>query len=145
MLIVICLILIGLLLWFWLDCFDDYIVAIEAIVLGICALFLIFNIASIATSHTIDQKIAMYEEENAKIQATLSATVENYLEHEKGILTDLNPEDATVVLASYPELKSDTIVASQMENYVKNTEEIKSLKKDKINISKKKWWVYFGK
>lgn len=145
MLIVICLILIGLLLWFWLDCFDDYIVAIDAIVLGIFALFLICNIASIATSHTIDQKIAMYEEENAKIQATLSATVENYLEHEKGILTDLNPEDATVVLASYPELKSDTIVASQMENYVKNTEEIKSLKKDKINISKKKWWVYFGK
>lgn len=106
---------------------------------------MICNIASIATSHTIDQKIAMYEEENAKIQATLSATVENYLEHEKGILTDLNPEDATVVLASYPELKSDTIVASQMENYVKNTKEIKSLKKDKINISKKKWWVYFGK
>lgn len=118
----------------------------------ICAIFaliimssiLIANIASISTAHTIDSKIAMYEEENARIEEKINLTIENYLGHEEGIFENLSPETATTLLVKYPELKSDELVASQIDTYIANNEKIKSLKEDKINISVKKWWVYFG-
>ena len=110
----------------------------------ICAGFSIFYTSEICTAYTIDEQISMYEEENAKIEKKIDIAIENYLAHENTTLTNLNPENATAILASYPELKSDTVVASQVNTYIKNHEKITSLKKDKINISKLKWWLYFG-
>lgn len=114
--------------------------------IGLCVAlgFLFCYTADISTAHTIDSKIVMYEEENAKIEEKINTTVANYLKHEQETLTNLNPENAMAILAAYPELKSDTLVASQVEKYISNTEELKSLKESKIDIAKKKWWVYFG-
>lgn len=100
--------------------------------------------ANIATSHTIDSRIAMCQEENAVIEQKISLAISNYLEHEKDIIVTLSPEDALVLLAAYPELKADTLISKQIDIYLENTEEIKSLKEAKIDISVKKWWVYFG-
>lgn len=119
-------------------------------ILAACLCFIplavsISYISDIANAHTIDSKIVMYEEENAKIEGKINDAVANYLTHEQETLTGLNPDNAMAVLAAYPELKSDTLVASQVEKYISNTEEIKHLKRDKIDISRKKWWVYFGR
>lgn len=53
--------------------------------------------------------------------------------------------DAMTNLALYPELKSDTLVQSQIEVYVENNKAIKELKSSAINASVYRWWLYFGK
>lgn len=93
----------------------------------------------------IDQKIALYEEENAKIEQQIAATVKQYQEYESGIFTDVAPESSITLVALYPELKSDTLVQSQIEVYVENNNTIKELKSTAINASVYRWWLYFGK
>ena len=108
---------------------------IVAIVLLICVLNRV----------NIDKKIALYEEENAKIEHQIADTVERYQEYETGIFTDIAPESSITLVALYPELKSDTLVQSQIEVYIENNKEIKELKSSAINASVYRWWLYFGK
>lgn len=117
---------------------------VALIVLAICLIALVFNVAAIANADTIDQKIALYESENAAIEEKLCETIATYLEHEKDLISNLTPETATTLLVKYPELKSDTLVAAQIDSYIYNHRQLLGLREDKINIEKKKWWVYFG-
>lgn len=93
----------------------------------------------------IGKKIALYEEENAKIEQQIADTVERYQEYETGIFTDIAPESSITLVTLYPELKSDTLVQSQIEVYIENNKEIKELKSLAINASVYRWWLYFGK
>lgn len=100
----------------------------------------------IATASTIDDKIAMYQEENATIEQDIDRIVEEYLKHEHDTFTDLKTEESSITLVTlFPELKSDTLVQQQLEIYVANNEKIRSLKVEKIDIAKLKWLLYFGK
>ena len=108
---------------------------IVAIVLLICVLNRV----------NIDKKIVLYEEENAKIEQQIADTVKQYQEYETGIFTEVSPEDSIALVALYPELKSDTLVQSQIEVYVENNKAIKELKSLAINASVYRWWLYFGK
>ena len=108
----------------------------------IAALVLCFCVADLAV---IDEKIAMYQEENAKIEQQIAETVKQYQEYESDIFTEVAPDSAIALVALYPDLKSDALVQSQIDVYIKNNEKIKSLKEDKINGSVNKWWLYFGK
>ena len=92
----------------------------------------------------IDDKIAMYQEENAKIEEQIAETVKQYQQYETDIFTDVAPDSSITLVALYPELKADTLVQAQIDVYIKNNEKIKSLKEDKINGSVNKWWLYFG-
>lgn len=93
----------------------------------------------------IDKKIALYEEENAKIEQQIADTVKQYQEYETGIFTEVAPESSITLVALYPELKSDTLVQSQIEVYVENNKTIKELKSSAINAPVYRWWLYFGK
>lgn len=93
----------------------------------------------------IDQRIEMYQEENAKIEQQISESVKQYQEYESEIFTEVAPESAITLVALYPELKSDTLVQKQIEVYLENNEKIKDLKEDKITGSVKRWWLFFGK
>lgn len=97
------------------------------------------------TSTTVDERVAMYQEENAKIEQQIADVVAQYQEHEKDIFTEVSPESAMTLVALYPELKSDSLVASQIDIYVKNNEKIKELKVQQINRHLYRWWLYFGK
>ena len=108
---------------------------IVAIVLLICVLNRV----------NIEKKIALYEEENTKIEQQIADTVKQYQEYETGIFTEVSPEDSITLVALYPELKSDTLVQSQIEVYVENNKAIKELKSSAINASVYRWWLYFGK
>ena len=107
---------------------------IVAIVLLICVLNRV----------NIDKKIALYEEENTKIEQQIADTVKQYQEYETGIFTEVSPEDSITLVALYPELKSDTLVQSQINVYVENNKAIKELKSSAINASVYRWWLYFG-
>lgn len=92
----------------------------------------------------IDEKIAMYQEENTKIEEQIVDVVEGYQKYETDIFEKVTPESAVTLVSLYPELKSDTLVQSQIEVYINNNNYIKTLKEDKINGDVYRWWLYFG-
>lgn len=107
----------------------------------ITAVVLCVNVSKLMV---IDNKIAMYQEENAKIEAQIAETVKQYQQYETDIFTEVAPDSSITLVALYPELKADTLVQSQIEIYIENNKEIKSLKASKISGSVQRWWLYFG-
>lgn len=92
----------------------------------------------------IDEQIAIYQEENTKIENTINEIITNYQEYEKDIfdnVVDLNP---TLIVNMFPELKSDQLVLEQIKIYNENNKEIKKLRKDKTIEKIYKWWLFFN-
>lgn len=118
---------------------------IGAIIIIVSTMASIIFFISVIDRVGIDKKIAMYEEENTKIERQIADVVTQYQEYEAGIFTEVAPESAMTLVALYPELKSDTLVQSQIEVYSDNNKQIKELKGKAINTSVIRWWLYFGK
>lgn len=111
------------------------------LIIAICCLS-----TTVATEITIDSKIEMYQEENDNIERDIDRVVKEYLEHEHDIFADLKTEESSIVLVTlFPELKADALIQQQLEIYINNNAQIRSLKKEKIDIMRKKWILYFGK
>lgn len=116
-------------------------IAAIGFVIAICCLS-----TQIATESTIDNKIEMYQEENTNIEQDIDKIVKEYMEHEYNTFADLKTEESSITLVTlFPELKSDNLVQQQLEIYVANNAKIKKLKEEKIDITKIKWILYFGK
>lgn len=94
------------------------------LIIGIIAAICMIN--DVAEGKIIDEKIVIYEQENEKIETA-------------------NKESLITLVQLYPDLKSNNLVQKQMDIYVNNNKKIKNLKTEKLNISKSKWWLYFGK
>lgn len=115
------------------------------------ALSVIAAIAGIITtccainSSTLDERIAMYQEENQIIELQIADVVKQYQEYETGIFTEVAPDKSIALVALYPELKSDSLVQKQIEVYVDNNTKIKELKEALITARLTRWWAYFGK
>ncbi len=108
-----------------------------AMVISICCF-----IPMVATEGVLDSEIAMYQEENAKIEKDIDRIVKDYLEYNHDTFADLKTEESSITLVKlFPELKSNTLVQKQLTINAK----IKSLKKAKINLSTIRWILYFGK
>lgn len=109
-------------------------------------ILIVILLPSMVSENALNQKITMYQEENAIIEQDIDRIVDAYLEHEKGTFSDLKTEETSITLVTlFPELKSDTLVQQQLEIYVSNNAKIKELKEKKINLSTKKWFLYFGR
>lgn len=87
----------------------------------------------------------MYEKENKSIENSIDITVKNYMHHEASAYKEVKDKDAINLVALFPELKSDTLVQKQIEVYLDNNDKLKELKEEKIDLSKAKWNLYFGK
>lgn len=108
-------------------------------------IFIAIFIAQVANERVIDSKIEMYQELNQEIEQDIDQMVQQYMSHEKNTFNDLKTEGTITLVSLFPELKSDTLVQRQLEIYVANTEKIKALKEEKIELSQTKWLLYFGK
>ena len=115
------------------------------IFLVISLIALPFLIGNVIGSSAIEDKIAMYQQENNKIESQIDELVTNYMKYENETFDKFKAESSMTVVSLYPELKSDTLVQSQIETYTKNNNKIKRLKEDKIMRSVSRWWLYFGK
>lgn len=95
-----------------------------------------------------DTKIAMYEEENTKIEQDIATIVKDYMNYEKDtykVSSEQIENSSLLVLTElYPDLKSNELVKKQMDIYTENNNKIKQLKEEKINNQICKWWLYFG-
>ena len=113
--------------------------------IGFIALIGIFvNIGFLVYGRTLDDKIAMYEQENAAIEQSVDVLVKDYYRHESDTYSSLTPENAVLFASAYPELQSNELATKQLEIYVENNNKIKGLKEDQINLSRNKFWLYFG-
>ena len=82
---------------------------------------------------------------NASIEESINVTVKSYMDFEASTYGELKDKDAINLVSLFPELKSDTLVQKQIEVYIANNDKIKELKEEKIELTKSKWLLYFGK
>ncbi len=105
------------------------------------------NIYDLSTSYTIDDKIAIYEKENRKIEKQIEVFVESYMEQEENVYTNLSidGEDAFEMVFKIPKLQSYNFVLEQIEVYSENNKIIKELELKKSKIPNLKFALYFGR
>lgn len=115
---------------------------VGAIVTLCIALF--FITPSYQKLNYIDTKIEYLTEENAKIDEDVKAIVASYQDHEKEFYKEFENVSASTLITLYPEIKSDTLVNSQIEIYLENQKEIKNLNLQKIDGGIVRWWMCFG-
>ena len=70
------------------------ILAIVFAVFLVCTCFFAFNVF---TSSTLDNKITMYEEENSKIEESITTAVEGYMNFEQETFENLKVDDANAL------------------------------------------------
>ena len=125
-----------------------FVIGTTISLIGIISIFIILVAVisctiEISKSTVVDNKIAMYQEENKKIEKEITRVVNSYKDYEKEVIS--NTGEMATILVRFPELKSNKIVSKQIQVYVDNNNKIKELKEEKINNSIYKWWLYFGK
>jgi hypothetical protein len=95
--------------------------------------------------YVIPAQIAMYEEENTKIEEKVRDTVNKYMEYEGGVIMEIAPEDDAMSLISlYPDLKTDQLISEEISVYIANNDQIKKLRAELAEQASYKWWLYFG-
>ena len=114
-------------------------------VVGFFALLgLIIVGVNVKSLSVIDDRIVMYEEENARIEQQIADVVEQYQKYETDIFREVAPESAVTMVSLYPELKSDSLVQAQIEVYTENNKTIRGLRDKQIKGNVYRWWLYFG-
>ena len=114
-------------------------------VIGFFALLaLIIVSVNVKSLSVIDDRITMYEEENARIEQQIADVVEQYQKYETDIFREVAPESAVTMVSLYPELKSDSLVQAQIEVYTENNKTIRDLRDKQIKGNVYRWWLYFG-
>ena len=114
-------------------------------VVGFFALLgLIIVGVNVKSLSVIDDRIAMYEEENTRIEQQIADVVEQYQKYETDIFMEVAPESAVTMVSLYPELKSDSLVQAQIEVYTENNKTIIDLRDKQIKGNVYRWWLYFG-
>lgn len=140
MLIVFCVILIiliaiGLTINEFVDTpVGSFLSFIFSVSLVICIIVGICMMDDIAEGKVIDEKIAVYEQENEKIETAIDVLVKEYMtQEEKIMIKTANKESLITLVQLYPDLKSNDLVKKQMDIYVNNNKKIKKLKTKKLN------------
>lgn len=141
-LLIVIFIILGVVLTIKVDDLLGWVViVVPSIILGS-----ILFIMLLVYPYNIDAKLAMYKEENIKIEEKVKATVMAYMDYESDTYEKLIKDaDLTTLMIKYPELNSNTLVKNEIDLYIENSKQIKELKEQKIMISTYRWWIYFGK
>lgn len=136
---------VGELLWDW-DGLKFGLIVFAVCILAGCITALACVGISVSELTILDDRIAMYQEENEKIESQIAEVVAQYQKYENDIFTNVaeNNKDAMFLVTLYPDLKADTLVAKQIEIYADNNQKIKELKEQQICGKVLKWWLYFG-
>ena len=115
------------------------------IIILICTILGLCSIQNIVESNYIPQEINMYQQENNKIESNINVVVSNYLQHENKVFDKSKVKESSVMLVqTYPELKSNTIVEEQIKVYYSNNNKIKKLKDEYIKSNVSRWFLYFN-
>ena len=126
----------------WVQWALTVIGAVGAIFIFIETLCMVGDVAQLKV---IDQKIAVYEQENTHIEQNVAVMVENYINHETNTFAEISEDvSPTMVFSMYPELKSNTLVEKEISVYTDNQKELRELKLSRYDKELAKWWLWFG-
>lgn len=132
----------------WLDECGD-VAMLGSAIFGIPAIIsLVIGVVlavSVQNGNLLDQKIELAQTQNVDIENKIKVVVDNFMKHEKSTYKALKPDEVILAATTYPELQSNAMVQEQIKVYEENNKKITSLKEQKIDLSVKKWWLYFGK
>ena len=112
-----------------------------------CAIFgiwTIWNVICVSSGFGIQEKIEIYEEQNAQIEQSIDAAVKAYCEHEQITYVQMSDGAIALVAAAYPELASSELVKTQMEVWTSNSHELKEMKSKLVDFNKARYFLYFG-
>lgn len=104
----------------------------------------IWNVMCVASGFSIEEKIEIYEEQNAQIEQSIDVAVKAYCEHEQITYVQMSDGAVALVAAAYPELASSELVKTQMEVWMSNSNELKELKSDLVGFHRAQYFLYFG-
>ena len=112
-----------------------------------CAIFgiwTIWNVIGVSSGFGIEEKIQIYEDQNAQIEQSIDAAVKAYCEHEQITYVQMSDGAVALVAAAYPELASSELVKTQMEVWTSNSNELKDLKSKLVDFHRAQYFLYFG-
>lgn len=137
-----------ILVYFYETSIPDILYIISEIALTIvsliCIIWTIWNVIAVVSGVGLNEKILIYEEENAQIEQSIDAAVEAYCEHEQITYVKMADKAIALVAAAYPELASSELVSKQIEIWTENCAELKKLKSDFVDYKKACYFLYFG-
>lgn len=145
MILLIIVILVALLIYFQNNGEDE-----GAFVMGVFILIMLcfgaWNLYSIASvGNTTENKIQLYESQNKEIDSNMEELVADYKDYESSVIEMVKGKSSEEILLTFPELKSSSLAAQQIDVYMGNKRKINELREKQIDLSKNKWWLYFGK
>lgn len=107
-------------------------------------LSLLYSYNSIKT--VAKEKIAVYEEQNEIALKQLEPLANKYMDFEKDVYKDLKPtaENILLLCQTYPELKSDIFVLTQINIILSNQREITNLRLSLAGLNAYKLWIWLG-
>jgi hypothetical protein len=130
---------------FWDDFRPGQLLQILGVILIIVTLIATITVSIfVINGNIIQDRISLYETENAKIDSQICEIVEGYKTYEKETFENISNKSANVLVELYPDLKSNELVQKQMEIYMSNKNKVVSLQEDLINQKPLRWWLYFG-
>lgn len=121
--------------------------AITWAALGITVVVALICAYIISGAGAKQEKLAMYEQENTRIESDIAAMIDQYKAYEGDVIDSVsikNNESALALVNLYPDLKTSELVNQQINIHTENNTKIKELKEDLIDLRVAKWWLYFG-
>lgn len=125
----------------FIDDFAPLIIA-SGLCFGLSLAIFCLSIPYISNVEGYNQKIDMYEKQNAKIEKQINTIVKDYQNYESDTFKTTT-KNSIEIISLYPELKSDKLVSKQIGIYSDNNVNITSLKSKIIDEQKKQWWINF--
>lgn len=105
-----------------------------------------FNcLLKIVSEIDIDERLFIYEEQQAEIENQVSLVIESYKDYENIMFDRPDTYNPMILISTYPELKTDTLMQKQCDLYIANNQKICELKEEKIKLQRYKYLLYFGK
>ena len=97
------------------------------------------------TKATADRQIAVLEQRNEEVLAQVEPLVKQYFEYESKTFKELKPNaDKIIAFASYPKLKGNEFIQTQIKVILENQSKITNLKLDKAGLNAYKLWIFMG-
>lgn len=119
-------------------------VCVGAILSTIVAwLITIGNYNTIKTTN--EEHLRILEQQNEIVISQIEPLVEKALEYESSAYKELTPEEIIACGNMYPELKANEFIQTQIQIILKNQEEIKKLKIEKIKLNAFSFWLWTKK
>lgn len=124
-----------------------FLTTVSGVCVVACIITALCMTNKVVSASTIDDRLAILEEQNADIEAKVGEVVEKYMQHEDntyGPISERSNESSIVLVTLYPELNSNTLMTKLVTLYEKNNREILELRLEKVTLKTTRWWLYFG-